>query len=89
MSFYGYECSKCGHKEEPVVTPGPWMLRDILAGKVINGLTSDPGTIWFGKDGAKWDENALRLNAELAYALADAMLAARDRGIENKGEVGP
>ena len=89
MSAHGYTCHACGHVEPAVLEPGPYLVRDLFAGQIINGLTSDPGTIWFGKDGEKWDSKALKMNAELAYALADAMLEARGRGIENKGEVGP
>ena len=52
-------------------------LRDYFAGKALQGIMSDTGVNGYGFD--SWAE-LLGTVAEDAYALADAMLAAREAG---------
>ena len=71
-------CRHCGKDAGPLVLPAPIMLRDEFAGRALEGFCCNSNV-----------EINIHDAAEISYKIADAMLAARDRGIENKGEVGP
>ena len=75
--------------------------RDSFAMAAINGLLSDPGVAWYDEKTGMFDEKAIRLNSELAWRIADAMIVAKyeDKARrevcyaecckpKNKGEVG-
>lgn len=58
--------------ERPVGNEPGMTLRDWLAGQAIAGTVVQP----WGEQGLKWEVEL----AERAYAIADAMLAARSKG---------
>jgi hypothetical protein len=64
-------------------TPG-MTLRDWFAGKALSGITADPETgADFDPDTDSWNRWAADI-AEVAYGIADAMLAQRELGFSDR-----